>query len=148
MNQVQNSKSKNKVNITTKDLVILLIFALIYLGLFFSDTIIDYTNNTGDQLTESRKISKLMADLSVEIDKINIDTSILNNQFLRSVTSLPTYPLDVNLLNFGKNNPFTGSNIVVATSSAGVVGGVRYTSQTSTTTGSVITTPIATSTAR
>lgn len=140
-------KSQSKVNVTATDLFILLGFLIIFLILFFSNYIIDFANNTGQQLAESRSISKSMADLSIEIDKINIDTSILNNQFLRSVSALPAYPLDINALNFGKANPFTGNNIVVATTT-NVVGGARYTSQTSTSTGVITTTPAATSTRR
>lgn len=140
MNPVSNiEKTQQKVQLTYKDLFISAFLLLIVVGLFFSDSLIDLANNSNGQLEESRKISKSMADLSVEIDRINIDTSILNNQFLRSVSPLPAYPLDTNSLNFGKANPFTGSNIVVATTTE-VYGGARYSSQTSTSTGVIATT--------
>jgi hypothetical protein len=141
------TKTKIKVDITARDLIILLFFIAIAATLYFSDSLIGYANTTSPQLEESRRISKEMADLSLEIDKINIDTQVLNSQFLQSVSALPSYPLDNSSLNFGKTNPFTGSNVVVATSS-GVVAGVRYTSQTSTSTSVITTSPTATSTRR
>lgn len=150
MNSVKNiiqNKDKNRVNITMSDLMIAILFLITVIGLYFSDSIISYAADTDEQLTESRRVSRSIAALTLEIDKINLDVSILNNQFLRSVTSFPTYQLDTNSLNFGKPNPFTGNNVVVA-STTNVLGGVRYSSQTSTSTGIITTTPTATTTRR
>jgi hypothetical protein len=139
-----------KVNITAYDLFIILFFVAAFGLVFFSSYFIDAAKVVGQELEDSRKVSKSMADLSIEIEKLNLNTDILNSQFLRNVTSMPTYPLDgSSISNFGKPNPFTGSfKTVVGTSTDNVVGGIRYTSQTNASTSAITTTPVTTTNTR
>ena len=147
MNSNQPALPK-KIELNMRDIMILTIFILISISLYFSDTILSYFNGSDEELSKSREISQSIANLSVEIDKISIDTSVLSNPFLRSVTSLPVYQLDTNSpLVFGKTNPFLGSYVVVATSTNNV-GGVRYLNQTAASTTIITTTPTSTSTRR
>lgn len=147
MNSNQPALPK-KIELNIRDIVILVILILTSLSLYFTDTILSYFNGSDEELSRSREVSQSIANLSVEIDKISIDTSVLNNPFLRSVTSLPVYQLDTNSpLIFGKTNPFVGSYVVVATSTNGL-GGIRYTNQTTASTTIITTTPTSTSTRR
>jgi hypothetical protein len=143
---IQNTTTptKSTIKITAHDLLIILFFMVAFGLVFSSNYFIGVAKMVGKELEDSRKISKSMSDLSIEIEKLNLNTEILNSQFLRNVTTMPSYPLDSSSIsNFGKLNPFTGSfKTVVGTSTDAVVGGIRYTSQTNASTSAITTTPV------
>jgi hypothetical protein len=125
-------KVKNlKFNFTTYLglLFLVLIFAMIYFQDFIFDIITTQTGGT--EILQSEKATKETADLLISLDKITLDTSVLNSTYLQSLGQLPSFPIDAAALsNFGKANPFLGSFIIVPSRVASSsVGGVVYSNQ-------------------
>jgi hypothetical protein len=146
---IPSTSSKATVKITAYDLFMILFFVIAFGAVLFSGYFIDAAKAVGQELEDSRKVSKSMADLSIEIEKLNLNTDILNSQFLRNLSALPAYPLDgSSISNFGKANPFSGAFKTVVSSSTSVVGGIRYSSQTDASTSAITTTPVTTNNTR
>jgi hypothetical protein len=136
-----NKNSIPKVNINAKDLIFTLLFLLAFILVFYADYFIKLANTSSSQLDETRKISKQIAELSLSIDSISLNTDVLRSGFLKSIRPLPIFGLDTqSALIFGKANPFSGNYITVSTTS-NIEGGIRYTTQTATGTRSIITVP-------
>lgn len=109
-------------------LFILLIFVLIFMKSSVFDLIVSFSGT--EQIAESQKSSKELADLLLSLDKINLDTNTLNSFYIQTLSPLPSYPVDARTLsNFGKANPFVGSFTVIPASASTTVGGVIYSNQ-------------------
>ena len=112
----------------------ILFFIIIFGSIFLKSYIFVFlTSSSGTaEIQASQKASKDTADLLLSLDKITLDTTILNSPYLQSLITLPSFPLDARTLsNFGKANPFFGSFIVVPTSASTSVGAVIYSGQRS-----------------
>lgn len=113
------------INFSFKEALLLGILVLSFLFLWYADTFIDSVISSDTSLEESRAAAASIASTSQMIESLKFDTSILKNNFFISLLNLPEFPLDVNSpLVFGKVNPFTGSYVIVATTT-GTVGGIR-----------------------
>lgn len=121
----------NKINLKFKDYIAILLFILAICIVYFSEMIIQKIQDMDSGIEDTQKVSQEIAKTVLSLDKISLDTTVLNTVFLQNIRSLPQFPLD--LLSpsaFGKVNPFGGNFIIVApqaTSSA--VGAVQYATQ-------------------
>lgn len=107
-----------------------IIFLVLLFGMIYSkDLIFSYIlEATGEsQIQESQKATQETATVLLSLDKITFDTSVLNSNYLSSLTPFVNFPIDAAALeNFGKANPFLGNFIVVPTKATTSVGAVVY----------------------
>lgn len=96
---------------------------------------------TGDsQIQDSQQATKETTDLLLSLDKIKLNTSVLQSSYLQSLTKFPSFPIDAQTLsNFGKLNPFLGNFVVVSDKASSSVGAIVYSNQRSTNSGNSIT---------
>ena len=78
-----------KINFTT--ILGLTFLILIFGAIYFEDSIFDLvvSQTGGAQVAQSEAATKDTADLLVSLDKITLDTSVLNSTYLQSLTALP-----------------------------------------------------------
>lgn len=119
------------LNLKFKDYIAILLIILSILMIYFSDTIIQRISEMDNSIDESQKASAEIAKLVLSLDKISLDTSVLNASYLMNVKTLPQFPLTLSGQGiFGKFNPFLG-NIQISTPQATTtqVGAVQYATQ-------------------
>ena len=84
-----------------------IIFLVLVVGLIFSfDYVVSYFNSANSQVEESRKASKEISDLLIQIDQISFDTSVLKSSYFQGLVNIPSFPIDESSSSFGKKNPF------------------------------------------
>ena len=133
---------KFNIKIGIKESIMLLFFGSIFVAILYADSIIEILMQQNKEVQESEKVTKQLSDLILEVDKIKLDTKVLNTSFLQNITALPQFQLDANTAsNFGKNNPFSGGFTVVSTPASSTVGGVIYSNQRTTGRSGVISVP-------
>jgi hypothetical protein len=126
---MKDNKNKN-IKITAKDLVVTMFLISSIALVLYAQFFIDISVASNKTLEETRVVSKRIAELTQSLDSITLNTDILKSGFLKEISNLPDFPIDINgALMFGKKDPFLGGYITVATDT-GSTGGIRYTSQT------------------
>lgn len=120
-----------KINLSFKDYLIILILLLSIVIIYFSEDIISQIKSFDTSVEESQKASADIAKLVLSLDKISLDTSILNLPYLQNVRPLPQFPVDITSPGiFGKTNPFVGSlNSSLPAATTTQIGGVQYAAQ-------------------
>ncbi len=120
-----------KINLTFKDYFAILLLIIAICIVYFSDMIIQKIQEMNTSLDSSQKVSQEIAKLVLSLDKISLDTSILNTPYLQNIKILPQFPLDsASPSIFGKPNPFTGNFITVpSAATTTTVGAIQYATQ-------------------
>lgn len=123
---------QNSFKLTTGSYLGILFFVLMFAAIFMKDTIFDLIiSQTGaDTAQQSQQATQKTTDLLLSLDKIKLNTAVLESSYLQSLTTLPSFPVDFQTLsNFGKANPFVGNFIIVPTKASSTVGAVIYSNQ-------------------
>lgn len=120
------------VKIGFKEFLIIIILVVSFGLIFFVQDIAGFFNSSITQIEESRKASKEMSDLLIELDKINFDTTILDSSYFYTLNNIPNYPIDTNDSSYGKANPFAGGfTVISSTPDTQTVGGIVTSTQRS-----------------
>jgi predicted PurR-regulated permease PerM len=117
-----------KINLTFKDYIAIILLIIAICIVYFSDVIIQRIQDLNTGLDNSQKVSQDIAKLVLSLDKISLDTNILNTPYLQNIRPLPQFPMDLlSPFVFGKNNPFSGGFTTVAPQATTTsVGAVQY----------------------
>jgi hypothetical protein len=128
----------SSLKFSSTEIISLIIALTIFISLFFSDTLIAKIVDANDAVKMSQTASKEIADLVLSLDKVSLDTKVLDSQFLNNVEPLPQFPLSTGqAFTYGKNNPFSGAYVVVPQVATGTTGGVIYSIQRATSTAGI-----------
>lgn len=126
-------QSNIKMNLSFGSIVGLIFFFSLFTAIFFKETVFAWIAPEATEISEGKKASKEIANALLMLDKISLDTSILQSEYFQTIKVLPTFPTDSKTIsNFGKANPFLGNfQIVSAPATTTVVGGVINSTQRS-----------------
>ena len=130
--QSQNNNTKTKIGFGT--IIGIIFFILLFAAMIFQSYIFELIAPPSNEISESKKASREVAEALLKLDKISLNTSILKSDYFQTITILPTFPTDSRTLaNFGKVNPFLG-NFQIASAPVGtttITGGVIFSQQRS-----------------
>jgi hypothetical protein len=123
---------QTNMKLTFSSFLTVLLFLIVFILIFTKDIIFNSISESTNrqQVEQSEKANKQIADLLLSLDKITLDTTVLRTPYLQSLVQLPTFPIDAQTIsNFGKINPFVGNFIVVPGAVPTQVGGLIFSAQ-------------------
>lgn len=129
---MQTTIPNSNFKMTTSGYFGILFLVLIFSAIFMRDlifaTITDMTG--GNEIVESQVATQETTNILLSLDKIKLDTSVLNSSYLESLIPFANFPTDAQTLsNFGKINPFLGSFTIVSSKATSSVGALIYSNQ-------------------
>ena len=109
-----NKENKTKINLSFGSWLGLIFFLCLFLTMFFREFVFGLLAPAAIEISEGKKASKEVAAAILLLDKITLDTTILQSEYFQNIKILPTFPTDSKTLsNFGKANPFLGNFQIV-----------------------------------